>query len=195
MSELQQLSSPEQWVDEHGDVLYRFALSRLSNPSTAEDVVQETFLAALKARDTFSGRSPERTWLIGILKHKIVDLIRKESRELPSEKIEALQSESDLLFDKTGHWRTGPLDWQVHPQKVLEQKEFQAVLRECIEKLPERLRASFVLREMDGEDTEKICKVLGVTPTNLWVVLYRARTRLQGCLSKNWFGESKREQT
>ena len=179
-------------MDEHGDALYRFALSRLSNPSSAEDVVQETFVAALKAQKQFSGRSPERTWLIGILKHKIVDLVRRESRELPSEELEEKSPEPDQLFDDAGHWRTGPLDWQVHPQKILERKEFRAVLRECLSHLPDRLRNAFFLREVDGQGTEEICKVLEITPTNLWVVLYRARTRLQSCLSNNWFGSRKK---
>ncbi len=192
MSTSQQLSSPEQWVDEHGDALYRFALSRLQNPSAAEDVVQETFLAALKARKQFSGRSPERTWLIGILKHKIVDLVRKESRERPAEEIDDLPSDADLLFDPAGRWRTGPLEWQVHPEKILERKEFRAVLQRCLSNLPKRLRDAFFLREMEDQSSEEICKVLAITPTNLWVVLYRARTRLQNCLNKNWFSDPDR---
>jgi len=183
----QKLSSPEAWVDEHGDALYRYALSRLHNFASAEDVVQETFLAALKAQDKFSGRSPARTWLIGILKHKIVDLIRKESREQPSDEIEAVDPLAENRFDQKGHWRAGLPDWQVNPGKILEQKEFRMVLKSCLSHLPPSLRNAFSLREMEQESTQELCKVLDVTPTNLWVMLYRARMRLQHCLNENWF--------
>jgi len=181
------ISTPDEWVDEHGDALYSYALSRLHNPATAEDVVQETFLAALQSKDRFSGRSSARTWLIGILKHKIIDLIRKESREQPLEEIETMESPEETFFDKKGHWRVAPMDWQVHPGKILEQKEFMTVLANCLSHLPERLHRLFVLRELEDQETEEICKVLEITPTNLWVMLYRARMRLRGCITDNWF--------
>ena len=178
----------EAWVDEHGDALYGYALSRLKNPASAEDVVQETFLAAIRFPDRFSGSSSARTWLIGILKHKIVDLIRKESREQPSEEIENMKEPEETFFDRKGHWRIKPVDWQVHPGKILEQKEFMAVLFQCLEHLPDRLHRLFVLRELEDLDTEEICKDLEITSTNLWVMLYRARMKLRGCLTENWFG-------
>jgi len=183
----QYLTEPETWVDEHGDALYSYALSRLKNPASAEDVVQETFLAALKADGAFSGKSSMRTWLIGILKHKIVDLIRKESREQPIDGIETMEASDEKFFDRKGRWRVAPADWQVHPHKILEQKEFRRVLAGCLAHLPDRLRSVFSLREMEQESTEEISKVLDITPTNLWVMLYRARMRLQTCLNENWF--------
>ncbi len=182
-------ASPATWVDEHGDALFGYALSRLKNPSSAEDVVQETFLAALRAQKDFSGSSSERTWLIGILKHKIVDLIRKESREQPLDEIETMEAPEETFFDRKGHWRVKPVEWKSHPGKILEQKEFMAVLLGCLEHLPDRLHRLFVLRELEELDSEKICKDLSITPTNLWVLLYRARMRLRGCLTENWFGE------
>jgi RNA polymerase sigma-70 factor (ECF subfamily) len=181
------MDHPEIWVDEHGDALFSYALSRLNNAASAEDVVQETFLAAIKAQQNFTGKSSARTWLIGILKHKIVDLIRKESREQPIDEIETLEEPSELFFDRKGHWRVAPAEWQVHPGKVLEQKEFMGVLENCLKHLPERLRRLFVLRELEDQETDEICKVLGITPTNLWVMLYRARMRLRGCITENWF--------
>ncbi len=180
----------EQWVDEHGDALFSYALSRLKNRSSAEDVVQEAFLAAFRARDKFSGTSSVRTWLIGILKHKIVDLIRKEGREQPLDEIEEIDATEELFFDRKGHWRIKPVEWQVNPGKVLEQKEFMAVLFQCLEHLPDRLHRLFVLRELEDCDTDFICKELQITPTNLWVMLHRARVRLRGCLTENWFGGS-----
>jgi RNA polymerase sigma-70 factor (ECF subfamily) len=183
----QTLAGPDAWVDEHGDALYSYALSRLNNPASAEDVVQETFLAAIKAEGKFSGKSSMRTWLIGILKHKIVDLIRKESREQPSEEIETMEIPEETYFDRKGKWSIAPADWQVHPGKVLEQKEFMGVLANCLKHLPARLHRLFVLRELEEQDTKEICKELEITPTNLWVMLYRARMRLRGCITENWF--------
>ncbi|MDF7808393.1 sigma-70 family RNA polymerase sigma factor [Pontiellaceae bacterium B12219] len=179
---------PEVWVDEHGDALYSYALSRLNNPASAEDVVQETLLAALKSGKSFSGRSSARTWLIGILRHKIVDLIRKESREQPHEEIETAESPEEEFFDRKGRWGIKPVEWQVNPGKILEQKEFMAVLFQCMEHLPDRLHRLFVLRELEDQDSDFVCKELGITPTNLWVMLHRARMRLRGCLTENWFG-------
>jgi RNA polymerase sigma-70 factor (ECF subfamily) len=184
----EQKPNPEQWVDEHGDALFSYALSRLKNRSSAEDVVQETFLAAIRSQDRFTGSSSARTWLIGILKHKIVDLIRKESREQPIDEIETLEDPPELFFDRKGHWRIKPVEWKENPGKVLEQKEFMAVLFQCLEHLPDRLHRLFTLRELEEQDSDFICKELGITPTNLWVMLHRARMRLRGCLTENWFG-------
>lgn len=188
MTNQQYISNPTAWVDEHGDALYSYALSRLKNPATAEDVVQETFLAALRSQDRFSGRSSARTWLIGILKHKIIDLIRKESREPPLDEIETMGAPEEAFFDRKGRWRVAPADWQINPEKILEQKEFMEVLATCLEHLPDRLHRLFVLRELEGQESEEICKVLEISATNLWVMLYRARMRLRNCLSQNWFG-------
>ncbi len=175
-------------MEEHGDALYSYALSRLRNPASAEDVVQETFLAAHRSLGGYSGKSSPRTWLIGILKHKIIDLIRKESREQPAEEIETMEEPEELFFDRKGHWRIKPVDWQVHPGKILEQKEFMDVLLQCLEHLPDRLHRLFVLRELEQMDSEEIGKVLEISPTNLWVMLHRARMRLRGCLTENWIG-------
>ena len=188
MAEKQPILNPEQWVDEHGDALFSYALSRLKNRSSAEDVVQETFLAAIRSQDRFSGSSSMRTWLIGILKHKIIDLIRKESREQPVEEMETIEEPEELFFDRKGRWRIKPVDWQVNPGKILEQKEFMVVLFQCLEHLPDRLHRLFVLRELENMDSDKICKDLEITPTNLWVMLHRARMRLRGCLTENWVG-------
>jgi RNA polymerase sigma-70 factor, ECF subfamily len=187
------LDSPEVWVDEYGDFLYRYALSRVKDPSTAEDLVQETFLAALKARRNFRGRSSARTWLIAILKHKIVDHIRKKVREQASDKIESLfdaavYDSDDAIFNGRGDWKTPPAKWAVNPTKLYEQKEFIDILYRCLGELPERQAKVFMMREIDGLSTDEICKALNISATNSWVILYRARLLLRQCLEIKWLG-------
>ncbi len=185
-SESASIDSPETWVDSYGDFLYRFALSRVKDPSIAEDLVQETFLAALRARENFKGRSTGRTWLIAILKHKIVDHIRKKIREPSTDKIETLTDVSDPDFDERGQWQIRPGKWAVNPGNLYEQKEFLNVLYRCLAELPERLAEAFVKREINGLSTDEVCKELGITATNSWVMLYRARMSLRRCLENRW---------
>jgi RNA polymerase sigma-70 factor (ECF subfamily) len=182
------IDEPESWVEHFGDLLYRFALSRVKDPAVAEDLVQETFLAALRARESFKGRSTGRTWLIAILKHKIVDHIRKKIREPSTDKIETLTDITDSDFNDGGKWQVQPYKWAVNPGKIYEQKEFFDVLYHCLAELPGRLAEAFMLREMDGLSTEEVCKVLDITATNSWVMLYRARMSLRRCLENKWLG-------
>jgi RNA polymerase sigma-70 factor (ECF subfamily) len=186
-----QIENPESWVDQYGDFLYHFTLSRIKDPSIAEDLVQETFLAALKARKNFQGRSTARTWLIAILKHKIVDHIRKQVREHTSDKVESMLNTAandpvDSSFNDEGDWRIRPSKWAIDPMKLYEQKEFMDILYQCLGELPERQAEAFMMREIDGLSTEEICKVLNITATNSWVMLYRARMWLRRCLENSW---------
>ncbi len=180
----------ESWVDEYGDYLYRFALARIHSPESAEDLVQETFLAALKSRDRFEGRSSAKTWLTSILKHKIIDLIRKDMRERPVEDLESIPEAIDALFDARGEWTTAPQRWDVNPQNVYERKEFMQQLAVCLRKLPKRMARAFTMREMDGLSTKEICEVLNISEANSWVILYRARMALRRCLELSWGGPS-----
>jgi RNA polymerase sigma-70 factor (ECF subfamily) len=185
------IDDPESWVVNYGDFLYRYALSRISDPPVAEDLVQETFLAALKSRHNFQGRSSTRTWLIAILKHKIVDHIRKRVREQASDKVEALsdaaaQNVIDSDFKADGHWRRRPSKWLVDPMRVYEQKEFLDVLYSCLAELPRRQADTFMMREIDGFSTAEICKALSISATNSWVLLYRARMLLRRCIEHKW---------
>ena len=176
------------WLSDHGDYLYRFALTRLRDSHLAQDVVQETFLAAIKS-PSFAGQSSARTWLTGILKHKIVDLIRKKNREtVVSDLIEESENYSaDDFFDAAGKWIDKPQKWEL-PEDALEQKHFLGVLQGCIEKLPPKLANLFMLRDVHETDNDEICKELNITPTNAWVMLYRARMGLRKCLEINWMG-------
>lgn len=186
-----QLPDPDIWVDQYGDYLLRYTLLRLRDPELAKDAVQETLLAALHARDHFAGQSSERTWLVGILKHKIVDCIRKISRERPVEDVESLTRPVEEFFDETDHLKAISTDWTDDPGKVLERREFLEILERCLSKLPSRLSTAFALCEMDGLSGQEICKTLNISTTNLHVMLYRARTQLRHCLEINWFGSER----
>jgi len=165
--------------------LLRFAALELRNPETAEDCVQEALLAALAAEASFEGRSNLRTWLTGILKHKIIDAIRRSSREAP---VEGDASEFEALFTENGHWAAPPAAWP-DPDAALEQQRFFAALQACLERLPQKIAQAFMMREHLGLETGEICKEVGLTPTHCWVLLYRARLALRDCLQKNWFGK------
>lgn len=187
-----QLSSPEHWLSQHGDYLFRFAMVKLRDEYMAEDAVQETLLAALQGKNNFSGAAAERTWLVGILKHKIVDLIRKKVREPNLENVdepmEFGQDEvSEAMFDETSHWASPCQDWG-DPDKVLEQKRFWTVLNDCLKRLPPQLAMLYSLREISGMDTESICKDLNISSTNSWVMLHRARLALKQCFEIHWLG-------
>jgi len=181
------------WLTEHGDYLYRFALARLRDPHQAEDAVQETLLAAIQ-NQTFEGKSAARTWLTGILKHKIIDLMRRNSREqamgdiaedLPQDLPE--DGGMDDFFDETGHWADKPQSWG-KPEGELEQKQFLGILQQCMDKLPPKLASLFMMREVHESDNEEICKELDISSTNAWVMLYRARMGLRKCLELHWMG-------
>lgn len=188
----EQLSNPEYWVAQYGDYLFRFAMVKLHDEHLAEDAVQETLLAALQGQKNFSGGSSEKTWLIGILKHKIVDLIRKKVREPTlvnvDEPLEFGGDESiEAMFDETGHWTTPSQDWG-NPDKVLEQKLFWKILAECLKRLPPQLAMLYSLREISGMETKDICKDLNISPTNSWVMLHRARLGIKECFEMRWQG-------
>ncbi len=182
------LEDPSVWVDLYGDYLYRFALSRINDPALAEDLVQETFLAALKSRRHFKMRSAAKTWLTAILKHKIVDTFRKRQRERIIDNEEALDRNIESFFSDEGRWKIHPPQWENNPVQHYEQKEFLDILFDCLTTLPQRIAQIFMLREMEGMKTEEICQVMEITATNCWTMLYRARTALRSCLELNWFG-------
>ncbi len=165
--------------------LLKFALLQLRNPAWAEDAVSETLLAALEKPQTFAGRSQLKSWLIGILKHKLVDQIRRNCKEMSTTRDDDEPLEDDL-FAQDGHWRDAAPDWN-DPENSLRQTEFFQVLEACVDQLPGQQGRLFMMREWLELDTDEICKELAITPTNLWVMLHRARLRLRECLQLNWF--------
>ena len=176
-------------IDTHRRYLLRIARLQLRDADLAEDVVQETLVAALSARQGFSGRSTVRTWLTGILKHKIVDAIRQKSRRPlvnASFDEEADLETFDPMFTDSGAWEAPPADWG-DPENALSRQQFMEVLGECLDRLPPATARVFMMREILELDSAEICKELTITANNLWVILYRARMSLRQCLEQNWF--------
>jgi RNA polymerase sigma-70 factor (TIGR02943 family) len=181
----------EDQVAEQRSYLLRFARLQLRNDAWAEDAVSETLLAALTKPQSFGNRSQLKTWLVGILKHKVIDTLRQRQRE-----VQLVDDEGDggaeldaLLFKADGHYLQQPADWG-DPQQELQSRQFFAVLEACTEKLPAAMGRVFLMREWLELSSEEICKELKLTPTNLYVQLHRARLRLRECLELNWFGRT-----
>ena len=171
------------------DYLMGFARLQLRNEAWAEDAVSDTLLAALAKPQAFQGRSQLKTWLVGILKHKIIDSLRQRKREV------VLESGTDddgfdplehMAFKADGHFAQRPSDWG-NPEQDLGSRQFMAVLDACTQKLPATQGRLFLMREWLELSSDEICKELDLTPTNLYVQLHRARLRLRECLELNWF--------
>jgi RNA polymerase sigma-70 factor, ECF subfamily len=187
------------WVEEHGDALYRYARARVEGRELAEDLVQETFLAALQSLDRFQNRSSIRTWLFSILKHKIVDHYRRDAsvRGLAEPDAQAAAGPApDRFFTPGGLWAEAPSPWKT-PEEALMDDEFHAILDGCLGGLPRSLAEAFILRELEEVEAANLCELLGLSPGNLRVRLHRARLLLRECLEKRWFdsrpGDASRE--
>ena len=178
-------------LEEYRPYLLRYALLQLRDHVLAEDAVQETLLAALESRTKFSGKSSAKTWLTGILKHKVLDIFRKQAKEAKQVSLEAeLESgtaDFDSLFQPDGHWATWPQSW-ADPVKNLENRRFWEIFEICAKLMPVNIARVFMMREFLGLSAEEICKEMQITATNCWVMLYRARMSLRLCLEQNWFG-------
>lgn len=176
------LPEPCEWLSRYGDSLYRYALSRLRRSHDAEEAVQETLLAALTRRSEFQGRSHPRTWLMGILKRKVVDRMRAAAREAR----ETEPGNLDAWFNSKGKWRKSPRRWD-DPAASAERSEFWSVARRCLAQLPARMAAAFTLRTLDDRAPTEVCRELDISHANLWVLLHRARLGLVRCLDLHWF--------
>lgn len=181
-----QLSDPATWVDTYGDYLYAFALSRVQDEPAAQDLVQETLTGALKTRAGFKGKASEKTWLTSILKYKIIDFIRKKYASPTVADINFDTTDINDEFDATGQWKTGPAQWAANPEELLAQKSFLEIVQKCLSQLPGKQAAAMSLRELEGESTQAICKVLNISATNCWVLLHRARFLMRKCIEMNW---------
>ncbi|MDT8379953.1 MAG: sigma-70 family RNA polymerase sigma factor [Desulfotignum sp.] len=181
-----QSSSPDTWVDTYGDYLYGFAFYRVQDDLVAQELVQDTLVAALEARKNFSGNASEKTWLTSILKHKIMDLFRKKYRDASLDAGDLDEREIHARFDHHGRWKTGPARWASDPERLMAQKDFIEILHQCLKELPERAARALTLRELEGESTQTLCKVLNITPTNCWVILHRARFQVRQCIEAKW---------
>ena len=178
---------PTTWVDKYADKLYRFALMRVSDKEVAEDLVQDAFLSALKNAENFRGEVSEINWLYTILKGKIIDHYKKASTRL-SENIG--DTPLDFYFEKGGHWakKSAPANWDIaYDTDRAETADFYHVLENCKHKLKEIQNAVFTLKYIDDKDSEDICKELGISSSNYWVLLHRAKLQLRECIERNWF--------
>ena len=166
--------------------LLRFARTQLRNEAWAEDAVSETVLAALEKPQSFAGLSQLKTWLVGILKHKVIDQLRRHQREATVLTADDGEDIDDQLFAADGHWREMPAEWGA-PDDVLRQRQFIEVLEACLDHLPPAQARCFMMREWLELTSDEVCKELAITSTNLWVMLHRARLRLRECLQAGWF--------
>lgn len=177
---------PNQWINKYSDYLFNYAIVRVNNHDLAKDLVQETFFAGLKSAKNFEGKSTERTWLISILKRKIIDYYRKINSKKG-------QAEVRMNFyddgDNEGNWieERVPQTWENEAEKRIESRELHNQIDDCIDFLPEKYAMVFRMKTIQEFDTEDICKELDITPSNLWVIIHRARTQLRKCLEENWF--------
>jgi RNA polymerase sigma-70 factor (ECF subfamily) len=182
-------NDPAAWLDEHGDALFSYAMMRLRSEAAAEDLVQETLLAGWQAFAQFSGQSTIKTWLIGIMKHKLVDYFRKQ--RFSDTSLDEFADQDELFaqqFDESGHWRTKLTEW-LTPDKALANEQFWQVFYWCLARLPDNMADIFVLRMLEGLSSEECCQALNIATTNqLCVALSRSRMKLRHCLTANWFG-------
>ncbi len=182
----------ENQLAEHRPYLLRFARLQLRNEAWAEDAVAETLLAALSKPQSFGNRSQLKTWLVGILKHKVVDILRQRQREVSLDEgamDDGSANLDELMFKADGHFASAPADWG-NPEQDLSSRQFFEVLEACASKLPAAMGRVFLMREWLELSSEEICKELGLSATNLYVQLHRARLRLRECLELNWFGRT-----
>ena len=177
-------------LPQHRAYLLRYARLQLRNDAWAEDAVSETLLAAIAKPQSFANRSQLKTWLVGILKHKVIDILRQRQREVALDADDSGDGGDELdalMFKADGHFQQQPADWG-DPEQDLSSRQFFMVLEACSEKLPAAMGRVFLMREWLELSSEEICKELKLTPTNLYVQLHRARLRLRECLELNWFG-------
>ncbi|MBU2764401.1 sigma-70 family RNA polymerase sigma factor [Acidithiobacillus caldus] len=181
--------APEQWVDIYGDSLFRHALFRLNgNRSLAEDLVQETFLAAWMGRSGYAGTAQEKTWMFGILEHKILDHFRQQKRhpQVALDENDNGDEMEQLLFRADGRWALRSGNWGKNPEQLAENQDLMEALQRCVGELPETQRTAFVYREWYGEETTTCATLLEVSVNHLAVLLHRARLRMARCLEAHF---------
>lgn len=177
---------PEKWVDNYADYLFNYAVARVSDAEIAKDLVQETFFAGLNSAKNYKGDAAERTWLIAILKRKVIDHYRKINSKKGKAEVRinytsASEDEGDWLEERVAD------PFSKGGDDTIENEELGLAIQECIAKLPQKQSLVFKMKTIQGMSTEDICNELGINPSNLWVMIHRARTALMGCMNQNWF--------
>jgi len=180
--------SPEKWIENYSDEMYRYALSKSGDHDLSEDLIQETFLGALASMENFKGDSSEKTWLYSILKFKIADYYRKASTKNELSNTLSNNDYSDYFFDEHGEWQeqTSPNEWSINASEALENQELGLILTNCIDKLPNTQRQLINLKLIEEEETENVCKQMQLSSNNFWTSIHRAKLVLRDCVEKNW---------
>ncbi|HEU5291686.1 MAG TPA: sigma-70 family RNA polymerase sigma factor [Cyclobacteriaceae bacterium] len=186
---------PEKWIARYGDYLFSLAMIKTGNREVAQDLVQETFFSAVKGKDTFNGLSSEKTWLTSILNNKVIDYYRKKDvLKDAGNYLEATDESFHEAFfnpapDVYGHWRkdTAPQAWADDADSAMKRSEFYKILQLCISRMPPKLIPVFVAKYIDEENSEKICKDFGLSSSNYWIMIHRAKVLMRSCLERNWF--------
>lgn len=178
-------------MEHYADLLFKYALIRVNDTEIAKDLVQDTFLSALKNLAGFRKEVSEKNWLFAILKNKIIDHYRSKASKIFTELRQHLEETAHDFFDEEGNWKESakPNEWEIDYSQNIETKEFYAVLEKCKQKLAELQNAVFTLKYLEDKKSDDICKELGISPSNYWVLMHRAKLQLRQCLEKNWFKE------
>lgn len=176
------------WVNEYSDELYSWAFHKVSSKEVAEDIVQETFIAAFKGFENYRGESKPKTWLFSILNNKIIDYYRKEARSLPTDRVSNLGSDkANNLFDEHGSWVNNEINETLSDGELLDNEDFKATFDECIDDLPKKwsfvINSKFIL----NKKSDFICKELQITPSNYWQIIHRSKTLLKNCIDNKWY--------
>jgi len=175
---------PNVWVDRYSDYLFNFTIVRVNDTEIAKDLISETFLAGLKSKDNFKGEASERTWLISILKRKIIDHYRRINSNKGKAEVRISyndeESEGDWLEERV----SDPFDKTA--EDTMENEELGIAIYGCLDSLNEKQATIFKMKTIDGFDTEAICNEFNITASNLWVIIHRARKAMADCLEKNW---------
>lgn len=177
--------NPNTWIDKYSDYLFNYTISRVNDREIAKDLVQETFFAGLKSMKNFKGEASESTWLISILKRKIIDHYRKINSAKGKAEVRINYSDAESEGDWLEEQVADPFDKTAEDK--LENEELGDAIMNCLSKLPEKQATVFRMKTIEGLDTEFICKELDITPSNLWVIVHRARQAMADCLETNWF--------
>lgn len=186
--------NPAQWLALYGDYLFSIAMIKLNDKQLAEDMLQETFLSAIKGAPNFRGESSEKTWLTSILNNKIIDQYRKKSVVGATEYIDQTELSFTQSFFESGtdvipHWleEAYPRHWGKGADASINQREFEDILTLCIKKMPDKLKLIFMAKFMEEETADNICKEFDISSSNYWVIIHRAKVLMRSCLEKNWF--------
>lgn len=183
------------WVKEYSTELYSWARHKTSDKEWAEDLVQETFIAAFQSLEKFEGTSSAKTWLFSILNHKLLDYYRKKYRT--RDKIESQKSDlasnqlAHTFFAEDGHWNDNesPINWDRTTTNLMDDEDFNSAFSGCIDKLPLHWNAAVRMKYLEQRNGEEICQELEVSTTNFWQIIHRSKIQLKKCLELNWFNK------